>query len=211
MLTALYRWERRWRTHVNVAPKDVETWRKARIYMLWFDHAVLRLFWTNEMRIAPGVIRSNQPTPGRLHRLKRRGVVSVLTLRGAGDKAHFTTERAYCAELGLTLHAIALSDKKAPPKAALQALIETFRSIEKPMLMHCKSGADRAGLASAIYLLAVEGKPLAEARRMLSLRFFHVKWSRAGVLDRVLDRFEADAEGRDFETWLEESYDPAHV
>ncbi|MCR9069700.1 MAG: tyrosine-protein phosphatase [Rhodobacteraceae bacterium] len=211
MLKALDRLERRWRAHFNVAPTDVESWRRARIYMLWFDHAVLRLFWTNQMQIAPGVIRSNHPTPGRLHRLKRRGVVSVLTLRGSADSAHYATEKIYCRELGLTLHAIGFSDKSAPPKASLTALIDKFRTIEKPFLMHCKSGADRAGLASALYLLVIEGKPLAEARRMLSPRFLHFKGSKTGVLDRVLDQYETESAGRDFETWLEESYDPTRL
>lgn len=211
MLAALNAWERRWRTHFNVAPTDAETWRRARIYMLWFDHAALRLFWTNQMEIAPGVFRSNHPTPGRLHRLKRQGVGRILTLRGSAESAHFATERAYCAELGLDLHAVGFSDKAAPPKASLQALIAKFRKIEKPFLMHCKSGADRAGLASALYLLVIEGRPLPEARAMLSPRFLHFKGSKTGVLDRVLDQFEAEGRGRDFETWLEESYDPKRL
>ena len=63
--------ERRWRAYYNVAPVDPETWARARIYNLWFDHAVLRLFWTNQMEIAPGVFRSNHPTPGRFVRFMR--------------------------------------------------------------------------------------------------------------------------------------------
>ena len=35
--------------------------------------------------------------------------------------------------------------------------------------MHCKSGADRAGLASALWLLHVERRPVAEAMKQLSL------------------------------------------
>jgi hypothetical protein len=34
--------ERRWRAYYNVAPVDDETWRRARIYNAWFDHAILR-------------------------------------------------------------------------------------------------------------------------------------------------------------------------
>ncbi|NCW54634.1 MAG: hypothetical protein EBV97_12720 [Rhodobacteraceae bacterium] len=45
--------------------KDLETpsgrfW--ARIHYHLFDHAFLRVFWTNHKEIAPGVFRSNQPT-----------------------------------------------------------------------------------------------------------------------------------------------------
>jgi protein tyrosine/serine phosphatase len=38
------------------------------------------------------------------------------------------------------------------------------------MLIHRKSGADRAGLMSALYLDLKEGVPMAQAKRQLSLR-----------------------------------------
>ena len=56
--------------------------------------------------------------------------------------------------------------------------------------MHCKSGVDRAILASAIYLIAIEGKSVAEARQMFSLRFIHFKWTKTGILDMFLDMYE---------------------
>ncbi len=203
--------ERRWRAYYNVAPTDPETWARARIYNLWFDHAVLRLFWTNQMEIAPGVFRSNQPTPGRLIRLRDQGIKSILSLRGRADSAHYLTEKIYCAELGLTLHTLGFSDKAPPTRAGILALIDLFRHIEKPFVMHCKSGADRAGLAAAIYLLVITGQSLQEAQKMLSLRFFHIRRSHAGELDRVLAGFAQNGGGRDFETWVRTHYDPHNL
>lgn len=198
--------ERRWRDHYNVAPVDDETWRRARIYNAWFDHAILRSFWTNEAEIAPGVWRSNHPTKARLKRLKARGLRTVLSLRGDPGAAHNATERIWCAELGLTLIQVGMSDKHAPKRATLLELIETFRQAETPLLIHCKSGADRAGLASAIYLMTMQGVPLPEARRMLSLRFLHLRASRAGVLDAVLDAYGA-RQDMPFADWVAEVYD----
>lgn len=59
-------------------------------------------------------------------------------------------------------------------------------AIDGPFLMHCKSGSDRAGLASALYLLD-QGRPVAEARKMMSLRYLHLANSDAGILDVMLE------------------------
>lgn len=204
----LVAWERRLRRHYDVAPTGPETWGRARIYNLWFDHGALRMLYANQVEIAPGVWRSNHPTPGRLARLKAQGVKSVLTLRGSTETAHYLTEKAWCAELGLALHAIGFSDKHAPSSQGVLALIDLFRRIEKPFLMHCKSGADRAGLASVIYLLVIEGRPLDEAQKMLSPRFLHFKGSKTGVLDRLFDMYRTEGQGRSFEDWVRDGYVP---
>lgn len=206
MFRQLNNLERRWRDHYNVAPVDAETWRRARIYNAWFDHAVLRTVWTNQAEIAPGVFRSNHPTKARLKTLKESGLRTVISLRGGVNSAHTATERLWCEELGLTLRMVSMSDKIAPQPATLLQLIETFRQAETPMLIHCKAGADRAGLAFAVYLLAMAGAPLAEARRMLSWRFLHLRSSQAGVLDKVLDAYETHKD-LPFEAWVKTRYD----
>jgi protein tyrosine/serine phosphatase len=205
--------ERRWRAHYNVAPVDAETWRRARIYNDWFDHALLRRVWTNETEIAPGVWRSNHPTEARLRRWKARGLRGVLSLRDSPDAAHHATERLWCEELGLAFRTVGMSDKAAPEPAALIALVAALREMERPFLIHCKSGSDRAGLASAVHLVAVEGRPVAEARAMLSVRFLHMAGSRAGVLGFVLDAYEAEGEagGLGFDDWAATRYDPGEV
>ena len=90
----------------------------------------------------------------------------------------------------------------------LLKLFETFRTIERPFLMHCKSGADRAGLAAALYMLAHGASP-AEARRQLSWRFLHLRHSSTGILDHVLDIYEARlAQGPiGIEDWVRDEYD----
>lgn len=210
MLRRLNDLERRLRDHYNVVPVDDETWRRARIYNAWFDHAVLRTFWTNQAEIAPGVWRSNHPTKARLERFKAQGLRSVLSLRGGGDAAHNATERLWCEALGLTLHSVGMSDKSAPTRETLLQLIEMFQRIERPFLMHCKAGADRAGLASAIYLLSVTDAPLSEARKMLSWRFLHLRSSKAGALDRVLDAYAAHQQ-QPFADWVETTYSPEAI
>ncbi len=182
-----------------------ENRRKAEAYVRWFDHGFLRGPWSNMVQIAPDVWRSNHPTPARFERLAKMGIRTIITLRGRGKAPWALLEKEACARLGITLESVALQSRKAPKRKELQALITLFRSVDKPVVMHCKSGADRAGLASAIYLMVIMGEPVEKARRMLSLRYAHVKWSNTGVLDMLLDDYAAA--GGDFEDWLATEYD----
>ncbi len=202
-------WERNLRASYNVDLSTPENRRKAHIYNLWFDHAVLRKFWTNFYEVAPGVYRSNQPTHERFVKLKEKGFKTVLNLRGAAGAAHFLVEQESCQELGLTLVNVTLHARFAAPKEDIQAVIRAFREIEKPFVMHCKSGADRAGFASVLYLLVIEGRPLSEARKMLNIKYIHLKWSKTGVLGHILDLYEArnDESPISFEDWIDTEYD----
>lgn len=203
-------WERAFRGSFNVDLSTPENRRRARIYNLLFDHGILRTIWTNFFQIAPGVYRSNHPTHARLARMKKRGIRSILNLRGAGQSAPYLTERDSCEALGLTLVDRSLQARRAAPRDDILAVIDAFRTIERPFVMHCKSGADRAGFASAMYLMVIEGQSVAQARRMLSPRYVHLKWTRTGILDHILDTYEArQAEtGIGFEDWIAQEYDP---
>ncbi len=75
--------------------------------------------------------------------------------------------------------------------------------------MHCKSGADRAGLGAALYLLTQKSSKPEEAAAQLSLRFGHFRQAKTGLLDAfVADYAKFARQGVSFETWLEEHYDP---
>lgn len=173
------------------------------------DHAILRHVWSNFDEIAPGVYRSNQPGHWRLKRYRRMGIRTILYLRASSEKWAYHFERESVAALDMTMINVPLHSCSAPTRAAVQSLIETFRSIAKPFLMHCKSGADRAGIASAIYLIVMEGKDVTAARRMLSPRYIHLRFTKTGVLDLMLDQYEARhaATSISFEDWIDREYD----
>ena len=178
------------------------------------DHAFLRFFWTNLHQIAPGVYRSNQPSARRLRRWsKSLKLRTVLNLRGKSAQGFYLFEAEACQQLGLTLNDLQMSAKQAPTREKLEALIGLFHTMEKPFLIHCKSGSDRTGLASALYMLLIENRPVAEAQRQLSWRYLHVENSAAGIQDHLL-RLYADAlekKGVTFPDWLALSYDPAKI
>ena len=175
----------------------------------FLDHAILRHLWSNFDQIAPGVYRSNQPGHRRLKRYRDMGIKTVLYLRASSEKWAFHFERESLDALGMTMINVPLHSRSAPTRDAVQSLIATFRQIDKPFLMHCKSGADRAGLASAVYLMVMEGKDVSAARRMLSPRYIHLRFTKTGVLDLMLDQYAAShtASPISFEDWIDTRYD----
>lgn len=204
---------RNWRRSFG---KSLETPRDrflSRVHFDWIDHGILRHWWTNLAEIAPGVWRSNQPDPKRLQRYKDMGITTVLSLRGTPNTSHYLFETEACEALGLTLVTTELHARKPATREAILRLFDLFREIDRPFVMHCKSGADRAGFASALYMIAVEGASVAEARKQLSLRYLHIKQSSTGVLDYILDLYEARlAKGAiGIEDWIATEYDPEVV
>lgn len=175
------------------------------------DHAFLRVLWTNLDEIAPGVWRSNQPSPRRIARYARMGIRNILTLRGPADKSHMLFEREACAKHGIGLQAVSLSARSLSDTSEFLRLLDFFDTLDKPFLLHCKSGADRAGLASAMYMIHAEGKSVAEARDQLSFRYLHLKNDKTGILDFMLETLEADlaVTPMSLRTWLETRYDHA--
>ncbi|KNG92737.1 tyrosine-protein phosphatase [Pseudaestuariivita atlantica] len=192
--------------------KDITTPRGrfwAKVHYHLFDHAFLRVWWTNFWEIAPGVYRSNHPTRARFEKYAAMGIKTVINLRGEDDQSFHLFEKEACEDLGLTLVNAKLWARDAPPKSRFLKVIEALREAERPMMFHCKSGADRAGMVAAIYLMVFEGAPVAEAKKQLGLKYIHLKSTATGIQDYILDVYEARVARSPigFEEWLRTEYD----
>jgi len=203
-------WQKSLRKACNRDFSTPENRRRAWVFINLLDHGWLRKIWANTHQISPGVFRTNQPSPGRLRRFKARGIGTVLNLRGYVRTPIYFQEKATCEALGLQMVDLTLRAAEAPDPQALRALIALFRAQTGPFVMHCKSGADRTGLGSAIYLMVIKGQPVQQARKMLSVRYIHFWWGKAGILDMFLDSYGAAhaQTGIGFEDWLDTQYDP---
>jgi protein tyrosine/serine phosphatase len=204
------------RTAFSAMPRLNGRWARLRAHLAASvaDHGLLRAVYQNRFEIAPGVFRSNQPTPGHLARAKRLGVRTVVNLRGTSDSAgYYLLERDACAALGLRLIDFPVHSRELPSAPTVRAAVELFGRIDYPALFHCKSGADRVGFVSALYLMVHENRPVEEAMRQLSLRYGHWRRSKTGVLDRFFESFRdyQRRTGGDFSHWLDEDYDPARL
>jgi len=160
----------------------------------WGDHAFIRLSFTNAHWIDANLVRSNQPSPRQLAWWKRQGIRTVINLRGVRDEPYYWLERDACAKLGLKLVDAPLDSRDAPTLDRIENAKLIFETIEYPALIHCKSGADRAGLMAALYRYFRLGQPMGVAKSELSRRTLHNREGKTGVLDHVLETYAAEAE-----------------
>jgi protein tyrosine/serine phosphatase len=183
--------------------------RAAWVNSLLVDHAVFRVVWDNFAEVVPGKwYRANHPTPGRIARLAREhGIRTIVNLRGQRLCGSDLLSREAAARLGLDHVYMAFESRGAPHRERILRFHEIWRGVTTPVLMHCKSGADRAGLASGLVLM-FEGGTAADALTQLSLRFGHFRRAASGILDAFFLRYQAEAEGRlPFLDWVRDEYD----
>jgi protein tyrosine/serine phosphatase len=191
------------------APQDENARRAAWIDFLFVDFGILRLFWKNFARVGQHALRMNQPFPGDIDKAQAQGIKTIVTARH--DPRHggnaLVMERAEA--LGLDYVTFPLFSREAPTREVLLSAPAFFAGIHYPALFHCKSGADRAGFLSALYLVVMENVPVRVAKDQLSWRFLHFSASKTGVLDAVFAAYLKDqpGEAKPFLDWVRDDYD----
>jgi hypothetical protein len=175
------------------------------------DHACFRVAWHNFAVVIPGKLyRGNHPTPGQLARLTRRyGLCTLVNLRGRRPCGSDALSRDAAARLGLDHIDMAFESRGAPHRERILRFHAIYAAMRFPALLHCKSGADRAGLAAGLAIL-FEGGTAAAALGQLSPCYFHFRRSSTGVLDAFFIHYAGVAEGRKpFLDWVRDDYDEA--
>ncbi|MDP5240096.1 tyrosine-protein phosphatase [Uliginosibacterium sp. 31-16] len=178
--------------------------------MLLVDHGLFRVIYNNLYALPGGLYRSSQPSPGQIRKYQRKlGIKTIINLRGADDTRRYALEAEECRRLGITLVDFkGILSRSAPELVHVQRAREMFDSIEYPALIHCKSGADRAGFAAALYRLFRLNEPVQEALCELSWKYGHLKGSKTGILDYFFEEYLAAnaREPIEFMTWLSTVY-----
>ncbi|MGV9007275.1 MAG: fused DSP-PTPase phosphatase/NAD kinase-like protein [Brevundimonas sp.] len=181
----------------------------------WEDHGFLRAGFMNAHWLGPDLVRTNQPSPRQLAHWQRQGIRTVINLRGSErDEAWFALEKDACERLGLTLISAPLDSRDPPQKDRVHRARDLFRTIEYPALIHCKSGADRAGLMAVFYRHFHLGEPMSEAIGQLSKKYLHHREGLTGVLDYTLEKYltEVAPTGVSFIDWVDsDAYDPKAI
>lgn len=182
----------------------------AHFHLFALDHGIFRLFWTNGAMVDDGVWRSNQPSPRRLRKIRQSGIETVLNLRGPSLYSQFLFEREACEKLGIKLISHKLAARRAPSTQELLRLAEIFDTIERPFLMHCKSGADRAGFASVFWQVYRNGAdPREMVKEHLNWRYLHLPQTSTGILDLFWEHYARarDKDGIGLIDWIRDVYD----
>lgn len=101
------------------------------------------------------VYRSGQPTPEQLKKwAEQYGIKTIINLRGDVEK-EVKAEQTAAKELDLEMISMHLSSRRLTARYLLIDLIETIEKAETPILIHCRSGIDRAGTAAAIAAMVI--------------------------------------------------------
>ena len=180
------------------------------IHLIFLDHGFLRTLYDNRFRLPGNLYRINQPSPARLAAYKQRfGIKTVINLRGQNDQlGWYRLEEEACKSLDLVLVNTQIYSRGLVDKVRLRELRDIIQSIELPALVHCKSGADRAGFFSVLYRHYRLGEPIDQASRELALKYGHSKSAKTGILDYFFKTFVSEGGRQEsFTTWVEYGYD----
>ena len=129
--------------------------------------------------VSPGqVYRSAQmDTEGLTRAIQEHGIKSILNLRGTNaDDAWYKAETSTARQLGVQHYDFEMDAEHDVTDEDMQKVLGLMGSAPKPILIHCKSGADRTGLVAALYLYSVEGKTPDYAMRELSVFCGHIPY-----------------------------------
>jgi hypothetical protein len=147
----------------------------------------------NTHEVVPGrVYRSAQLSATQLREfIRSRGIRTVVNLRGCcSDFDWYTEECRATHELNVAQEDVTLSAQRLPAPSELRRLIEVLDRAEYPIVLHCRQGADRTGLAAGIYLLLHTDADLPTARRQCSPRYAHFAVLATAAMDRFFDMYD---------------------
>ena len=163
------------------------------------------------------VIRSAQPTTRlpewiRVHQLR-----SILNLRGGGPADWwYDAEVKTAAAEHVAFYDLPLNATRRPSRRELLMLIDTLNTCPYPLLIHCKSGADRTGLASAVYLMIQRGESPERAKQAFALEHGHIPLGGTEHLHEPIEEYAAWLTARGlphsperFRDWVKTQYEPA--
>jgi protein tyrosine/serine phosphatase len=173
------------------------------------DHAFFRVLWKNLYQLDDLAWRSNQPSPKQVKSLADLGIKDIVNLRGPSRWGSYILEKEACEKYGINFINHRMYSRRMPTYEELLATQAMFNSLDGPVLFHCKSGADRAGMCATLYSLMVKKQPVEEATKQLSFKYLHIKHSKTGRLDYFFETYQKFNEHTpiDFMDWAENHYD----
>jgi protein tyrosine phosphatase (PTP) superfamily phosphohydrolase (DUF442 family) len=160
---------------------------------------------TGFAEVRPGVFRSPQPGEDQLHRrIQSHGIRTVVCLRGDGEPSAASARAALAG--GAAFVQVRMSATRPPKPATLLQLWQLAATAERPLLLHCRAGVDRTGLASALVVLHDTGDLAAARSQLALLPYGHVGAFGTQAMDEVLDAYEPYLGRMTFPDWVRELY-----
>lgn len=160
---------------------------------------------TGFREVRPGVYRSGQPGEDQLfRRITAFGLRTVVCLRGRSDPAAASARATEGA--GIHFWNVPMSATRLPRPETLHELWRVAATAERPLLLHCRAGVDRTGLAAAIVVLHDTGDLAAARAQLATFPHGHLGMIGTEAMDEVLDRYSRHADRLTFPQWIDEVY-----
>jgi len=162
------------------------------IAFLWICYF---LIYGNFHQVDKSLYRSAQLFPFNMpYYIENKNIKSILNLRGPSDRQWYIDELRISKEYNVTHYDYDMGDRYETSMEGMNKIISIIKDAPKPILIHCKAGADRTSLVSALYLYAIKNDK--DAEREISLLYGHFPWlgSKTGAMDRSFLNYKRDKE-----------------
>ncbi len=127
----------------------------------------------NLFKVSPDLYRSAQPTKGGFKSAEALGIKTVISLR----QTELDTDLNSADGTNLNLIHVPLVTSKISDENIIEVM-KILRDAPRPILIHCRHGADRTGLMSAMYRLIFQNwdKSCAKEELLNGGFGFHTMW-----------------------------------
>ncbi|MEM1370986.1 MAG: protein tyrosine phosphatase, partial [Pseudomonadota bacterium] len=98
--------------------------------MLFVDHGILRTLYLNRHRLSNEAWRSAQPAPHQIRALAKKGVRTIVNLRGERMCGSYWLEREACDKAGIKMVNYQVRSRAAPTREELHGARELFENVE---------------------------------------------------------------------------------
>ena len=148
----------------------------------------------NFHQIDKNAYRSGQLyTKNLLNKLKKYKIKSIINLRGENTfkSPWYEYEKNIAKELNITLINFKIGSRDYIDFNKSMQLVNILKNAPKPILIHCRSGADRTSFAAALYEFAIKHESVKKAKEQLSFYYGHLPYfgSKTIEMDKSFNDF----------------------
>jgi len=127
--------------------------------------------------------------------IEKHDIKSIFNLRKIRKakregKSWYYDEVRIAKEMGVVRYDYGIGDRREESMQQMEEIVKIMENAPKPLLIHCKAGADRTSLAAALYLYAIKQDKNAESQ--ISIIYGHFPWlgSKTGAMDRSFKKYQ---------------------
>jgi len=143
------------------------------ILILFSSAAYVYFNFTVHPVIQNTVYRSAQLSGNNLQKnINKYQFKSIINLRGKRREEWYQTESKISKKNNVELYNVRLSAIQFPTSTEVDSLVHILQTAKKPFLLHCRGGADRTGMASALVLSIEKDASLQEMKNQFSWKYF---------------------------------------